>query len=659
MSTPLPPAGTDAPSALPAEGAGTTANPTARTSVTPSTTANPTANPAVAPSTTATPTARTSLTPATTGLPTARSTVAPSSTPLPVANNPLNSGAALRTGGDVVNLDFCQQLYNVDFDYSRASSGSYIGRNKNQFNQYDYVLKNDFVGDVENLSLYSEQFDNAAWVKDEVTVLANSIAAPDKTKTADKIIDNTANRVHTLTLSNQTVVSGSIYNLSVYAKAGNLNKIGVYDVDSADGYMFDLLNGTILSSIGTPTNGFIEYVGDGWYRCSISIIAASTALKFRFYLDTFSAYVGTGKFLYLHGAQATLGIKPLPYVKTLATAVTQSFTASPRIEYDAATGDCLGYLAEGASTNLFTDSEEIGGWNPNGSPTITENSGLALDGTFSADRFVTTGATSGVFKAAATVIGSTYTASVYLKNNNPETVQIKLNGATAEARFNTITGLVTSIGASTLNANIKYISNGWFRCSISFIAIATSSTIVLYGSTAADYLIWGAQFEALPFATSYIRTEGSAVTRAADSLDLPIGLLPNFNSKFSITSVASLIGNFAVSSGNNQQLYNIEGVTSRYLRLMDNGTGEARLREGVNSVSYNVEVGGLAAKRYTNSSGLASFELYVDNISQGTAVKLPPSGTATTFSMAGSLYGNVKSFRVYNYALTADEVKAL
>ena len=40
----------------------------------------------------------------------------------------------------------------------------------------------------------------------------------------------------------------------------------------------------------------------------------------------------------------------------------------------------------------------------------------------------------------------------------------------------------------------------------------------MYGSTGGDYLIWGAQVEALPFASSYIRTEGSTVSRAGDSI---------------------------------------------------------------------------------------------------------------------------------------------
>ena len=678
MATPITPPVTDTPTARTAEGVGTTATPTARTAVTPATTAVPTARGAITPSTTPVPTARTSLTPATTAIPTARSAVTPSSNPTPTAVGPLSPVAALRTGGDVVNLDFCGESYNVDFDYSRASSGSYIGRNLNQFNQYDYVLKNNFVGDVENLALYSEQFNNAAWVKDDVTVLANSIAAPDKTKTADKVIDNTVSSGHTLSLSSQTVVSGSIYNLSVYAKAGTSSKIGLYDIDSSDGYMFDLLNGTILSIFETPVSAFMQYVGDGWYRCSISITAASTALKFTVYLESFAAYVGTGKFLYLHGAQATLGIKTLPYVQTLATAVTKSFTASPRIEYDAATGECLGYLAEGASTNLALRSEEFNNayWTKFNA-SISSNNSIAPDGTQSADKLLetTSNASHSVYKDL-TVTPGVFTRSCYVKASERIFCVIRqFDGETNKsAFFNLQTGVIGTVDAG-ITANIESAGNGWFRCSVTYTTAETSERIQIgaaivdgtanyIGDTAKGILIWGAQMEAVSSFTSYIRTEGSAVTRAADNLEmLSVGYNQQEGTLFTESYYKGVIGSQPVIATLSDTTTN-NRIASR---LTSTGANQILISTG--SVLQETSSGAIAPVNQKNKIAL-TFKSgqaisYLNKLSDavGTYSVLPTQPLGLQVGQRGDntsqFFGNISKVTLYNYALTADEVKAL
>jgi hypothetical protein len=43
-----------------------------------------------------------------------------------------------------------------------------------------------------NLALYSEQFDNAPWMRSGGTVLANQAIAPDGKQTADKFTENTS-----------------------------------------------------------------------------------------------------------------------------------------------------------------------------------------------------------------------------------------------------------------------------------------------------------------------------------------------------------------------------------------------------------------------------------------------------------------------------------
>ena len=68
-----------------------------------------------------------------------------------------------------------------------------------------------------NLLSYSEQFDNAAWGKTNITVTANSINSPNNTITADSIVEDTSTGIHRLVFSS-TLIIGNSYTLSAYFK---------------------------------------------------------------------------------------------------------------------------------------------------------------------------------------------------------------------------------------------------------------------------------------------------------------------------------------------------------------------------------------------------------------------------------------------------------
>ena len=65
-----------------------------------------------------------------------------------------------------------------------------------------------------NLVQYSEQFDNAWWVKYQVNVTADNTTAPNGTTTADKVIAST-NGASVVYRSETYLVSG-VYNFSIY-----------------------------------------------------------------------------------------------------------------------------------------------------------------------------------------------------------------------------------------------------------------------------------------------------------------------------------------------------------------------------------------------------------------------------------------------------------
>ena len=86
-----------------------------------------------------------------------------------------------------------------------------------------------------NLVLQSQTFDNASWVKSNITVTANSTNAPDGTATADTILAPTTsvNAIY------QAISTSGVLTLSVYAKANTSNFIylDLFDVSPATDYV--------------------------------------------------------------------------------------------------------------------------------------------------------------------------------------------------------------------------------------------------------------------------------------------------------------------------------------------------------------------------------------------------------------------------------------
>lgn len=205
--------------------------------------------------------------------------------------------------------------------------------------------------------------------------------------------------------------------------------------------------------------------------------------------------------------------------------IASAATNAPRMDYDLVTLACKGLLIEEARTNLITYSEQFDGaaWGKSTggtgiAPVVTSNAAVAPDGAMTADRIVfnkgagTTATDQSVVSnaSAATVTGQPASASIWLKSATANSYLMRLNFNGQESEGASFPSLIT-------------ITPAWRRFEVRIASpIDTARTLVLRlrgtqgTDNFADIYAWGAQQENAAFATSYIPTVASQVTRAAD-----------------------------------------------------------------------------------------------------------------------------------------------
>lgn len=140
-----------------------------------------------------------------------------------------------------------------------------------------------------NTFLYSQDFDNAYWSKERVSITANSDIAPDGTQTADLFQETAGSGQHYLSRSGLSVGFGvnSSWNMSLYIKKASnntatSNKIMIRQAktDYTDGgttAVFNLDSGQVVyttdGSVQGGTFGLLGATmsneGNGWWRCSM------------------------------------------------------------------------------------------------------------------------------------------------------------------------------------------------------------------------------------------------------------------------------------------------------------------------------------------------------------------------------------------------------
>jgi len=528
----------------------------------------------------------------------------------------------------------------------------------------------------ENLLTYSQEFDNAAWLKFNTTVSANATTSPDGTTTAELAYPTSTGASRNLYRSVMT--SGSQYVISVYAKAGGLNHLCFYEeTGSGTGKAwFNLSTGAVGTVAGGYTASIVD-AGSGWYRCIVVRTVTGAFVSFAGTdADNSSTSTTSGtNGVFLWGAQLEQRSSVTAYTATTTAPITNYIPALQtaasgvaRFEHNPVTGESLGLEIEEQRTNLVTASEDANTYfSFKSNMSVSSNVAISPNGTLTADTAIPSSGSSSkiIANIGVTFSAQAHTATIFAKSNGYNWISLGFydGAASYHSWFNLDSGTVgTSESGNT--ASIQAVGNGWYRCSITRTLPSTASGQYRIYVTNADNTstfnangfsgihIWGAQIEAGSFATSYIPTVASQVTRSADSAVMTGTNFSSWHRTDEGTVYCDISGRglclgFNIASSDNPR-YQV-GVTNSYGFSNDSSSF---------SISYsNATKIGLAVK--TND---------VSVVRNGTV-----SGTDTSFTIPNNvsrlnigfangesyLNGTIKKIAYYPLRLTNAELQGL
>ncbi len=341
-------------------------------------------------------------------------------------------------------------------------------------------------------------------------------------------------------------------------------------------------------------------------------------------------------------------------------------------------------LMEGESTNELLNSEDFNSWSKINSA-ITTGATAGPDGVgASADHFHDSGAgagdvnhlLSGVFQNI-TGDNDPATCSVFAKGAELDWFRINVvrkDGTSVNVYFDATNGVVGTEDSGIVGT-IQVLADNWFRYSVLVADMLTGGTTPscrLYlaqsdggqsyvGDGASGIYIFGGQGENFAFATSYIPTVGSAVTRTADNLNVTIeGNIPLQADAWTIIADADILG--FVDSGV-QVICQVDGEIDRgfatYSKALDIALvflGSVVTSLGVKPTPGIINHYALAHEGEGNGSGW--FDGSRKTVITGADIS-DALGTSIAIGYNGvgaHLFGHISNFRIYDRALNDGEM---
>ena len=535
-----------------------------------------------------------------------------------------------------------------DFTFSRATAATRVNS--------DGLIEKE----TQNLLLQSNSFDTT-WTNANIT-LTSGQSGYDGSNNAWKFESNAAGTTEIL----QSGLSTSLIKThSVYAKAGSISTLKIYAGASKE---FNLSAGTTSSS-----NSKITSVGGGWYRCEVFDIAQNFA---NIYITASAA----GEYIYIQDAQVNYGLVATDYIETTTTAVYGGITDNvPRLDYT--DSSCPALKLEPQRTNLVTQSEYIGGYINFGSVN-TANEVTSPEGIVNATLIEGDGTQNQIYTATPDIIvpsAGSYTLSIFAKKGTEQYLRLFLDGFTGSsnnsAYFDLDNGTTPTTGAS-----IDDYGNGWYRCYITATIdagdltgklafnVTESTSSVFYSNAGAangkNIYIYGAQLEAGSYATSYIPTYGTSVTRNAESTEK--------------TSISDLLGQTegtlfleasALSDDNTNRVISLsDGTSSNRVLLLYQATSNTIRGQFSVSGQSSIVIDGTFDTTQNRKMAFAydntSITLYVDG-SEVNTISTGYTFTATLDDLkfdniaGGNFFGNVKQLSLFKARLSNAELAEL
>lgn len=496
-----------------------------------------------------------------------------------------------------------------------------------------------------NLLGYSEDFSNAAWNKFSVTVTANATVSPNGTTTADLVADNGA--VFQTGIVMQVATN---YTFKVWAKGvvgGETFRFSYKDTTEVSPTQtvtteWQLFEWTGQTAFGTDTRALRDIVGD----------------------------------IYFWGAQLSDSASLDAYSPNFGAAPSAAAYHGPRLDFDGSSQAARGLLVEEQRTNLLLRSAEFdnASWSK-ASATVSANTVTSPDGTAVADTITAAAATAAHYiSQSVTWTAVVHTVSVYVKQGTQQFVQITTwDGTTARyANFDIQNG--TAGSTSNASSSITAVGNGWYRVSLTTstaqaaasgnvtVAFANSSSASANTSYATagteTYYLFGAQVEAGSFATSYIPTAASTVTRNADVASVGVSQFPY--SATEGTWVANFQTLYSGVAPSTAFFLSLDGTSSKRMLYIASGTDTAASTDGATIITATGDVTGASAK--AASAYDASGRYVVSNggtVASGTIAAGYATGTIISISLSSNaVNGHIRQITYIPRRLTNAELQS-
>jgi hypothetical protein len=239
---------------------------------------------------------------------------------------------------------------------------------------------------------FSEQLDNAAYTKTNVSVTANTSVSPDGYTNADTILSTAASPQ----LVSPIVTFGAATSVSIFVKYVSQKFVQLFGAGAfGDFANFDIQNATLGTSGASTANAKIENYGNGWLRISATFsgFVGNTTARIGFTASSSAGWnsldTAFSKSVLAYGFQAEVGAYATSYIPTLSASVTRVAETALKTSASSLIGASAGVVyfegtieGEAASTRRLisisdgTVSNYLNAYNPAGTRGLDFVSGV-------------------------------------------------------------------------------------------------------------------------------------------------------------------------------------------------------------------------------------------------------------------------------------------